>query len=56
MTKQDMKQTLMVCVSILKNLNGRMPSKEELYSALGEKYTEVLTDYLSTNKMAVYVA
>ena len=56
MTKQDMKQIMLVCVSTLKNLNGCMPEAEELYTALGEGYAEVLIEYLSVQKTASLAA
>lgn len=56
MTKQDMKQILMVCVSTLKNLNGCMPGVEELCSALGEEYAEILTEYMDEYKIAACAA
>jgi len=47
MTKQELRQKLMICVSTLMNLNGSVPGAPELYSALGSEYKEVLEEYLA---------
>ena len=51
MTKQELHQKLMICVSTLMNLNGCMPGAPELYSALGSEYEEVLEEYLANRNI-----
>ena len=45
MTKNEKKQTLMVCVSTLCKLNGCMPGSAELTIALGSDYEDVISEY-----------
>ena len=47
MTKSELKQKMILCISTLSILNGRTPDKEELNAALGSEYAEVLADYFS---------
>ena len=56
MTNNELKQRFHVCVSTLKNLNGRMPSVKELYQALGEEYKEILLEYLKETDLYLCVA
>ncbi len=50
--KQEMRQTLYVCVSTLYRLNGRMPAAAELYTALGSEYAQVLAEYTEGEESA----
>ena len=47
MTKAEMRQTMMTCITTLEKLNGRAPRPDELYSALGTEYEAVLNEFLS---------
>ena len=54
MTKSEMNQKMMLCISTLYKLNGRVPDAAELYRALGSEYAEVLADYVcESNKTAI---
>ena len=50
MTKNEMKQKLVMCIWTLKNLNGAVPSAGELYNALGNEYEGVLAEFLQEGK------
>ena len=47
MSKNELNQKMILCISTLRNLNGHAPDAAELYRALGEEYAEVLADYLN---------
>ena len=47
MNKNELKQGLILCITTLCNMNGRMPDPSELYSALGSRYLEVIEEYLA---------
>ena len=49
-TRDELRQTMMVCISTLQMMKGQMPTPQELFHALGEAYREVLTEYLMTNR------
>lgn len=56
MNKNELKQRMMLCIITLKNIYGRMPGAEELYTALGQQYSEVLAEYLRKNLKIVTAA
>ena len=45
MTRIELKQKMMMCITTLEKLTGKIPTIEELFSALGNEYEEVLADY-----------
>ena len=45
MTRDELRQTMMVCIATLKMMNGQEPGREELRMALGEEYKAVLAEY-----------
>ena len=47
MKKDELRQTMMVCITTLEKLNGHEPSAEELSMALGMEYETVLAEYLT---------
>ena len=49
MTKNEMKQKLMTCISTLQRLNGSLPSVKDLYHALGSEYDGILAEYIAEN-------
>ena len=53
MTKAEIRQTMMICITTLEKLNGRAPRPDELYSALGTEYEAVLNEFLSGSTKAV---
>ena len=46
MTTKEMEQTMNLCVVTLQKLNGSAPGIEELYSALGTGYENLITEYM----------
>lgn len=52
MTKAELRQTMMICIVTLEKLNGRIPTPDELYSALGTEYEGLLMEFLSGNAKA----
>jgi len=47
MTKNELKQKMVMCIATLEKLNGRIPTAEELFSALGKEYEAVLAEYFA---------
>ena len=56
MTREELRQAMMVCISTLQKLNGQMPGPEELYIALGAEYKTVLAEYLMNHAGRMCVA
>ena len=50
MTKEELRQTMMVCIETLRMMNGQTPGPEELCRALGAEYKAVLAEYLMSGK------
>ena len=55
MTKEELRQTMMVCIETLRMMNGQMPGPEELCRALGAEYKAVLAEYLMSGKHGMRV-
>ena len=47
MTKNELRQKMVMCITTLEKLTGKMPTAEELFSALGKEYEAVLAEYFS---------
>ena len=56
MTKEELRQTMMVCIETLQMMNGQMPGPEELSQALGEEYKAVLAEYLMGARQGMRIA
>ena len=53
MTREELRQSMMVCIVTLQMMNGRQPEAEELYRALGTEYAAVLAEYLMNCQYSV---
>ena len=56
MTLAEKMQKLIMCVSTLYRLNGCMPSRTELATALGKEYSDVLSEYTEIKNMTLRFA
>lgn len=53
MTREELRQSMMVCIATLQMMNGKQPEAEELYRALGAEYAAVLAEYLMNRQYSV---
>ena len=47
MTKNELRQKMVMCIATLKKLTGKFPTADELISALGNEYEVVLAEYFT---------
>ena len=56
MSRNELKQKMILCICTLQKLNGSDPTATELRSALGSEYEDVIAEYYGEKRLFTLVA